>query len=358
MSKAKTVSRESNATIVSSTVLPDVALENSNSFSALSLVGMQGIEVPILIQGMRVPGKASAMVSLDQQSARGIHMSRLFSDLQQTLTSTELSKDLLKNLLQLFLKSHQELSQNAFLEIEFQAMLSRQSLKSENTGWRNYPVRITAEQKRDQAAEIFVEVLVTYSSTCPASAALSRQLIQENFKKHFQTKSEKLTSQTKSEKINSQTTSEKTTSHAESEKTSGQVDFETVYQFLGTTNGIIATPHAQRSLAQVKVQLADLAELSFAELIDVIEEVLQTPVQTMVKRQDEQEFALRNGQNLMFCEDAARKIGQTLSGKTWIADFVAQVKHLESLHPHDAVAIITAGKKLHTLKELASNAEK
>lgn len=329
MSKANTVSGVNNGNIVSSTILPDVALEKSNAFGALSLVGMQGIEVPIFIQGMRVPAKASAMVSLDQQSARGIHMSRLFADLQQTLTTQELSKNLLQELLQMFLKSHQDLSQNAFLEIEFQAMLSRKSLKSENSGWRNYPVRITAEQKRDQAVEIFVEVLVTYSSTCPASAALSRQLIQENLKNHFQ---------------------------AEADKSSGRVDLETIYQFLGTTSGIVATPHAQRSLAHVKIQLPDSAHLSFAELIDEIENVLQTPVQTMVKRQDEQEFALRNGQNLMFCEDAARKIAQVLKQKSWVADFVAQVKHLESLHPHDAVAVVTAGKKLNFLKELSQYA--
>ena len=48
------------------------------------------------------------------------------------------------------------------------------------------------------------------------------------------------------------------------------------------------------------------------EMIDLVENVLQTPVQAAVKREDEQAFALRNGQNLMFCEDAARRIQRAL----------------------------------------------
>ena len=63
-----------------------------------------------------------------------------------------------------------------------------------------------------------------------------------------------------------------------------------------------------------------------------------TPVQTAVKRADEQAFALANGQNLMFCEDAARRIQKALSSDPNIADFHLRVAHHESLHPHDAVA--------------------
>ena len=37
-----------------------------------------------------------------------------------------------------------------------------------------------------------------------------------------------------------------------------------------------------------------------------MEAALGTPVQTAVKREDEQAFARLNGRNLMFCEDAPR----------------------------------------------------
>ena len=64
-----------------------------------------------------------------------------------------------------------------------------------------------------------------------------------------------------------------------------------------------------------------------------------TAVQTAVKRADEQAFALANGQNLMFCEDAARRLHQALREVEWVEGFSLRVEHAESLHAHDAVAI-------------------
>ena len=73
----------------------------------------------------------------------------------------------------------------------------------------------------------------------------------------------------------------------------------------------------------------------------LIEGALKTPVQTAVKRVDEQEFAKLNGQNLMFCEDSARRLKQALDGQPCYQDFWLRVNHLESLHAHNAVAIAT-----------------
>jgi len=66
---------------------------------------------------------------------------------------------------------------------------------------------------------------------------------------------------------------------------------------------------------------------------------LGTAVQTAVKRADEQAFALANGQNLMFCEDAARRLHKALRQLEWSTAFKLRVEHAESLHAHDAVAI-------------------
>jgi GTP cyclohydrolase I len=118
-----------------------------------------------------------------------------------------------------------------------------------------------------------------------------------------------------------------------------------VYEWLGSSRGINATPHAQRSTARIKVEMAGV-ESSVLKLIDQIEEALQTPVQTLVKREDEQEFALRNGQNLMFCEDAARRIRAVLNKQPGVLDFIAEIRHIESLHPHDAVSLVSAGRDL------------
>jgi GTP cyclohydrolase I len=121
------------------------------------------------------------------------------------------------------------------------------------------------------------------------------------------------------------------------------LDRDAMHAWLGGTDGIVATPHAQRSTARVRAKLARAAELPITDLIDALESVLATPVQTAVKREDEQAFALANGQNLMFCEDAARRIRRMLEADPRIADWWLRAAHHESLHPHDAVAITARG---------------
>jgi GTP cyclohydrolase I len=292
-----------------------VALENlKDSYSPIDQVGMGNIEVPILLEAddgvlFRVPARVDAKVSLDLAFARGIHMSRLYMLVQEKLSAEVLSYPLLQQMTQDFLASHQDLSRHAFAVVKFEAPLKRKALISDNSAWRTYPVCLSAENTFG-AVKIFAEVLVTYSSTCPASAALSRQLIQENFDRSF----------------------------------GGSADLKTteVRNWLGTSSGINATPHAQRSVAKVKVQIGFAqSQFSFEDLIDVVEEALQTPVQGAVKREDEQEFALRNGQNLMFCEDAARRVKSALDRVTDVVGYSIEVKHLESLHPHNAEALIT-----------------
>ncbi|MBL1711628.1 GTP cyclohydrolase I FolE2, partial [Klebsiella pneumoniae] len=73
--------------------------------------------------------------------------------------------------------------------------------------------------------------------------------------------------------------------------------------------GMPATPHSQRSWAWVNIRLNQSAQSqAVIALIDYAEVALGTAVQTVVKRSDEQTFAVANGQNLMFCEDAARRL--------------------------------------------------
>ena len=121
------------------------------------------------------------------------------------------------------------------------------------------------------------------------------------------------------------------------------INQEDVVAWLGSTDGIVATPHSQRSIANVKIKLDNnITEFDILSLIDTLETELKTPVQAAVKREDEQEFARLNGQNLMFCEDAARKIKAVLEHAQY-ADYWLQINHYESLHAHDAVAIAVKG---------------
>jgi GTP cyclohydrolase I len=106
----------------------------------------------------------------------------------------------------------------------------------------------------------------------------------------------------------------------------------------------MATPHSQRSVAEVKVKLnSSVSDFPITDLVDAIENSLKTPVQAAVKRADEQEFARLNGQNLMFCEDAARRLQHAMNLSSQYDDFWLRINHLESLHAHDAVSVTTKG---------------
>ncbi len=297
--------------------LPDVAKEtHTEKFAPIDWVGMGSIELPILLKQedgvYRIPARTDAKVSLDKKPSRGIHMSRLYLITQDVLTKSEMTLGLLGKATDEFLKTHEDLSTQTLVQVNFEAPLVRKALKSANQAWRSYPVVLSAFNENG-VKKYYVEVVVTYSSTCPASAALSRQLIQDNFKQKFSSES---------------------------------VDFDVIHSWLGTTQGIVATPHAQRSFARVKAEVGP--DFNYGTLIDAVEEALQTAVQGAVKREDEQEFALRNGQNLMFCEDAARRVKEALDQKGEILDYVAEFSHVESLHPHNAVSHISKGLKLRS----------
>ena len=284
--------------------LPDIAAQASRQALPLEWVGMCGIALPILIDGQRLNAKAYAGVSLDNGEARGIHMSRLYLALEM-LERENLTPALLRRVLQRFLDSHQGLSSNAYLKIHADLLLKRPALISPLAGWKSYPVSIDARLENDMF-HVELKIDVVYSSTCPCSAALSRQLIQAQFVDDFANKS---------------------LNHAD------------VLTWLGSTNGIVATPHSQRSTAQLRLRLLDFVEdLPLIAAINDAEAALGTAVQTAVKRADEQAFALANGQNLMFCEDAARRLNLALKRSPGIDGFHIRVVHAESLHAHDAVA--------------------
>ena len=297
-------------------VLPDVANEaRPSQAGTLDWVGMGGIEVPVLVGSpdgapVRTPARVSAYVNLTDPEVRGIHMSRLYLHLDRSLAAEPLTPCSLRRLLRAFLESHQGLSDRAFVRIEFDHLLRRPALRSDNSGWRAYPVAVTGRLDQGQMVlELAVEV--TYSSTCPCSAALARESIQRRFREDF---------------------------------AGAALEHDAVLAWLGSEQGIHATPHSQRSSARVRVRLApSFADFPIVELIDRVEEVLGTPVQTAVKRVDEQAFAELNGSNLMFCEDAARRVQAALQAEPRVVDFHVRVAHHESLHPHDAVAVATKG---------------
>jgi GTP cyclohydrolase I len=297
--------------------MPDIANEASPEVAGrLEWVGMNEIEVPVRIENaagdlIQSTAIVTAYVNLIDPDVRGIHMSRLYLHVDQVFRDRTVSPGTLRHLLSSFLESHKGLSNRALIRVDFDYVVRRKALTSDNEGWRRYPVSmIGILEGQEFSLEMGLEVL--YSSTCPCSAALARQLIQEQFTRDFEP--------------------------------GEQVSFKDIHDWLGSESGIVATPHSQRSAAELRVRLLPSFKMfPIIELIDLVEDSLKTPVQATVKREDEQAFALLNGSNLMFCEDAGRRVQTALSSDDRILDFWARCTHYESLHPHNAVSVVTKG---------------
>jgi GTP cyclohydrolase I len=108
--------------------------------------------------------------------------------------------------------------------------------------------------------------------------------------------------------------------------------------------GQLATPHSQRSVARISVEIdPDAQRLWFEDLIDACRRAVPTETQVMVKREDEQAFAELNAANPIFVEDAARLFCGELLAEVRVRDFRVIASHQESLHSHDAVSVLTEG---------------
>ena len=298
--------------------MPDVASSQpAQQNGTLDWVGMSRIALPLRIQDQdlgtyQANTFVESYVNLADPNVKGIHMSRLYLLLNEFSREDVLTVAKLKSFLTQMLASHNGISNQSCLQLDFDYFVDQPALKSEYTGWKDYPVSIKAVLE-DNTVSVELGVKVPYSSTCPCSAALSRQLLQRAFSDNF----------------------------ADQET----IDKSAIEEWL-KAEGSVATPHSQRSYARVWVKLDEhFTNFPISALIRVIESALKTPVQTAVKREDEQEFARLNGSNQMFCEDAARRLKHALNGQDHYLDYWVRVEHIESLHAHDAVAMVTKGVK-------------
>lgn len=288
------------------------ALQNKTSLDSLPLdwVGMGAISSVVRVfdgtKELNLPVIIHAFVNLISDS-RGIHMSRIYKELQDFSANKEFSFLQLKELSARVLQSQGAISDSVKLQFEMQLPLQQRTLKSQQEYQKTYPLKVKV-LKSKIAEEVSINFQIDYSSTCPQSAALSREIIMKNLKSK---------------------------------------DWSSVDQLVTyiQDQGLMATPHAQRSVLDLHVTWAfesldsNIAFIDFVgDFIAQIESVLGTPTQGVVKRADEQEFAVLNAKNLMFCEDAARKVKSFLKAQKKIKSYAGKVTHIESLHSHDAVA--------------------
>lgn len=295
---------------MNSDALPDITSEAlAQRDLPLQWVGMEQLDLPVSItledgSTVQIPAKAHVYVSLDDTTSKGIHMSRLHA-LVQKLGREVCGRETLDRFLSECIQSQAGISANAKIELSFELLLEKPALLSGEIGYQAYPVTVVGTAV-DGECIYELGLTVPYSSTCPCSASLARQLYANAVDEQFE---------------------------------GDVIDKARLLEWMQSESGSVATPHAQRSYAYVKLVTEAESWPSFDSLIRSIESVIGTPVQTAVKRVDEQEFAKLNAQNLMFCEDAARRIKQSLEGMPDVVDYWLKVDHQESLHAHNAVAI-------------------
>lgn len=287
--------------------MPDIASHSSSMInSRIDWVGMDKIALPVIFNKEQVLCSANVHVNVLDPSAKGIHMSRLFLALESNLLKKEITVKSLQQIMNKLVASQSGLSDSAQLSLKWKQPVRRKALISNNFGWKEYPLKIRLVKVGDDL-QTTLQFQLYYSSTCPCSAALSRQLVQDAFAQKF---------------------------------SPGALHFEEVSNWLGSKQ--IASAHSQRSRADVTLQFKKGKDtLNFIKYIDAIENALKTPVQTAVKREDEQEFARLNGENMMFVEDALRKMKDAMSEFSEVEKFSIKASHFESLHQHDAVGRIT-----------------
>lgn len=294
------------------------AIQNKTSLDYLPLdwVGMGGISSFVRMENREshFPVKIHAFVNLISES-RGIHMSRIYNELQEFSQKQLFSFSSLEELTSKLLKSQGAISDAVKLEFEMQIPIKQKTLKSEQVYQKDYPLKL--QYLKIPAGDfITISFSIDYSSTCPQSAALSHEALMVDLNSQEWASAQELLSYIKN-------------------------------------RGLVATPHAQRSVLKLDVTwkiefLKDKSQfLKFVqEMILNLEAVLGTPTQGVVKRVDEQEFAILNAQNLMFCEDAARKVKAFLKQQAGLFSFKGSVTHIESLHSHDAIAEFSSSTKV------------
>ena len=251
-------------------------------------VGISNFRLPIRYQtrgggeGLTLETSVTGTVSLEADK-KGINMSRImrsfYAHAERTFSFAVMEAALDDYKTDLG-------SFDARIQMRFSFPVKVQALRSGLSGWQYYDIALELVETAGVRKRL-VHLDYVYSSTCPCSLELSE--------------------------------------HARA------------------TRGQLATPHSQRSVARVSVEVVGSQCLWFEDLIDIARTAVPTETQVMVKREDEQAFAELNAANPIFVEDAARSFAAGLLAEPRVGDFRVIASHQESLHSHDAVSVLTEG---------------
>ncbi|WP_375228669.1 GTP cyclohydrolase FolE2 [Roseobacter sp. S98] len=251
-------------------------------------VGISNFRLPIRFHtrdagDLTLEASVTGTVSLEADK-KGINMSRIMRSFYRHAEET-FSFEVIEAALDDYITDLE--SFDARIQMRFSFPMKVESLRSGLSGYQYYDIALELVEQ-DGVRKKIMHLDYVYSSTCPCSLELSE--------------------------------------HARA------------------TRGQLATPHSQRSVARVSVEIDnDAGCLWFEDLIDACRRAVPTETQVMVKREDEQAFAELNAANPIFVEDAARLFCQQLQSDVRVGDFRVVASHQESLHSHDAVSVLVEG---------------
>jgi|TARA_B110000858_G_C17808691_1_gene479549 GTP cyclohydrolase I len=258
----------------------------------LDKVGIAPVDLPVRFMTkeggeVHLQTEASLYCSLDDPDAKGLNLSRLYLIMHEKIKdqmSLEGMESALKEL------AEKQGSNNAYCKLRFKYPMKQKALRSKGLeGHIAYKTEIEGQYCGGDF-NWFLTVDYVYSSTCPCSFELAHDA--------------------------------------------------------RTKRDAAANAHSQRSILKVKIAFDRSKMIWIEDLVELCRENIPTEVQIVVKRRDEQAFAELNGSNLLFSEDAVRIMYDALD--KWyqderITDFSIVASHEESLHPWNAIAVVTGG---------------
>lgn len=272
--------------------IPDIQNHGASAILGANVpiiqVGISDFRLPLHIRGksgqcQRLETSVTGTVGL-QKDFKGINMSRIMRVFYE-FKERAFDADTLADVLDAYQVRLNSATANLLLRFSYPMM--KRSLRSGLEGYQYYNAGFEGRVDARGVYRKFLHFDFVYSSACPCSSELSE--------------------------------------HAREAR------------------NIYAIPHSQRSKARVMAELEPDAILYIEDMQALCEAALQTETQVMVKREDEQAFAEMNGAHVKFVEDAARLVFEQLDADHRIKDFQVALNHLESLHSHDAVAVICKG---------------
>jgi GTP cyclohydrolase I len=249
-------------------------------------VGIHNFKLPLTYKKqngktIELETSVTGSVSLEAHK-KGINMSRIMRSFYDHKDEV-FSIDKIKDVLETYKNNLKCFDSKIMLKISYP--IKQNSLRSGLEGYQYYDVVFEGELTKDGVFKKYIHFDFVYSSACPCSFELSE--------------------------------------HAEKYRNRATV------------------PHSQRSVARVSVRFEDM--LWIEDIQELCLAALQTETQVMVKREDEQAFAEKNGAYLKFVEDAVRLLFEKLTNESRILDFKIVASHNESLHSHNAVSVIVKG---------------